>query len=308
MKGSNRKIQITIIFSIIVIAVFILIYFHFKNEPPGKISLLPKAELSSVQVTSINDEGTDLTINLFVKNPLPVNFKFDSIQYQIFIGDTAIIKGSYRDSILIKSKDSTTVLLKGTLKKNQYLSILNRADSNRIDSVNYEVSAVLFSQNALVKKIHVHYKKLSPLIHIPVVRVNKTKLDSISTKGATLLLYVSVTNKNSYDFEARKIKFRFAPGKNKWVTGTKPELLVKAKSTTETVLPLKITLDEMSNAIFLWLTKGKSVDYKMEIEFEMISDKKFLDGCIVKIKSEGTVGQIEKKLEKNKKLASAKSD
>lgn len=74
-------------------------------------TLKPQLEMSTLEITSINDDRIRMNVKMLIDNPLPVGFKASQLNYTILMANTPIIEDSYEKPIDVKSDDSTLVTL-----------------------------------------------------------------------------------------------------------------------------------------------------------------------------------------------------
>lgn len=95
----TKKILLTILFLIIAsLAVFFIQQFvgYKRDTSPHKTFLLPRVELSVVEITSLTAEKKEMTVKVILKNQLPIAFTADSVQYGIFINGVEVIKSHHK--------------------------------------------------------------------------------------------------------------------------------------------------------------------------------------------------------------------
>src|ERR1035437_3925667 len=222
---NNMKKKIILILVILFIAIIasVLIWRswgYVRDKDPNKTFLLPRFELSQVDITSLTSEKTEMTINVLIKNQIPLSFTADSLQYRIFINDREVMKDHYKKSITLKSNDISRISLPITIFNRDLISVLKANERENIDSVEYRFRVSFFTDILFKKQFDVDIKKFLPLIHIPVVKSGHFKIDSLNFSRAVVKLLVSINNKNVFSLKSKNIAYELSiEENNSWSYG-----------------------------------------------------------------------------------------
>ncbi len=209
----TKKILLTILFVIIAsLAVFFIWRFvgYKRDTSPHKTFLLPRVELSVVEITSLTAEKTEMTVKVILKNQLPIGFTADSVQYSTFINGVEVIKSHHKKTIALESNDTSWISLPLTIENNHFTSILKASERKDIDSVEYRLHATFFTDIVFKKKFDVDIKRLLPLIYIPELLSKHIQVDFLNFSRAAILLNVAVKNQNVFPIKAKNIAYKFA--------------------------------------------------------------------------------------------------
>jgi LEA14-like dessication related protein len=297
-----RKIFLTTLVLILVsIALFFIwLYVDFaRNKNPHKTFLLPRIELSIVEITSLTNEKIEMTVKMLIKNQLPISFTADSLQYAISIDGVEVIKSHHIKSIKLESNDSSWVSLPITILSNDLKSILNSNESKNMDSVEYRLQASFYTNIVFRKKFDVDIKKDLPMIYLPEVTIEHMHIDSINFSRAAIRLLVSIKNQNLFPLEAKNMAYKFAIEEHEWIEGVIPGLTnIKAQSDTELQIPISISFKEVTKTLFDLLKKGNNVKYDLHLTFRVESENHMIQDSKVILESAGTVKSLMKAAKK----------
>lgn len=298
-----KKIILTLLFLFIaIIASFFIwrywIYVHDKD--PNKTFLLPRLELSELEITSLTSHKTEMMVKADIKNQLPLSFTIDSLQYRIFINDTEILKDHYKKSISLKRNASSLISFPITIFIDSLSSVLKANELENADSVEFHFQGSFFTHIFFKKQFNVDIKRLIPRIYIPEVNVEHFEIDSLNFSRAVVQLLVSVNNKNVFPFKADSIAYEVSIEDNQWIKGIIPGFTdIQAKSVNNLIIPITISFKEVSKTLWDLLTKGNKMHYKLHLTFRIESDNNMIDKSKVILGSEGSVKSLMKAL-KNK--------
>lgn len=297
----TKKILLTILFLIIAsLAVFFSWRFvdYQRVKSPHKTFLLPRAELSIVEITSLTAEKTEMTVKVLLKNQLPFSFTADSLQYRIFINGVEVIKSHHKKTITLESSDTSWISLPLTILSHQLKSILNASERKDLDSVEYRLHATFFTDIVVRKKFDVDINRLLPLIYIPELTSEHIQVDSLNFSRAAILLNVSIKNQNVFPIKAKSIAYKFAIEDHEWIEGIIPGVTdIKEQSITELQIPIRISFKEVGRTLFDLLKKGKNVKYNLELRFRIDSENHSVMNSKVILKSSGSVKSLMKAVE-----------
>jgi LEA14-like dessication related protein len=300
-KMKKKIILILVIIFIAIIASFLIWrsrgYIHDKD--PNKTFLLPRLELSQVDITSLSSEKTEMTVNVLIKNQIPLAFTADSLQYRIFINDREVMKDHYKKSITLKSNQISRISLPITIFNHDLISVLKANERKNIDSVEYHFRVTFFTDILLKKLFVVDVKKNLPLIHIPEVKSGHIEISSLNFSGAVFKLVVSIKNQNVFSLKSKDIAYELSIEDNKLIKGIIPGLTdIQAKSVTDLTIPIKISFKEVGKTLFDLLKKGKNVGYKLRLTSSIESENKMMKNSKVILESEGSIKSLIKALKK----------
>jgi len=297
----KKIILMLVILFIAIIASFLIwrSWGYVRDKDPNKTFLLPRLELSQVDITSLTSEKTEMTVNVLIKNQIPLSFTADSLQYRIFINDREVMKDHYKKSITVKSNDISRISLPITIFNRDLISVLKANERQNIDSVEYRFRVSFFTNILFKKQFDVDIKKFLPLIHIPEVKSGHIEISSLNFSGAVFKLVVSIKNQNVFSLKSKNIAYELSIEDNKLIKGIIPGLTdIHAKSVTDLTIPIKISFKEVGKTLFDLLKKGNNVGYKLHLTFSIESENNMMKNSKVILESEGSVKSLMKALKK----------
>jgi LEA14-like dessication related protein len=297
-----KKIILALLFLLIaIIASFFLCRYwsYVHDKDPNKTLLLPRLELSELNITSLTSKKTELIVTVDIKNRLPLSFTIDSLQYRILIDSTQILKDHYKKTISLKRNAVSQISLPMTIFNDSISSVMKENEQQNVDSVEFRFQGSFFTDIFFKKKFNVDIKRLIPRIYIPEIKGEHFKIDSLNFSRAVVQLLVSINNQNAYSFKADSIAYEVAIEDNHWIKGVIPGSMdIKAKSFTDLTIPITISFKEVSKTFWDLLTKGSKVRYKLHLTFRIESDNNMIANSKVILESEGTVKSLMKALKK----------
>jgi LEA14-like dessication related protein len=285
----------------IIATFFIWRYWSYvRDKDPNKTFLLPRLELSHLEITSLTSQKTEMMVKVDIKNQLPLSFNADSLQYTIFINGTEILKDHYKKSISLKRNASSLISLPMTIFNDSISSVMKTNEHENIDSVEFHFHGSFFTHIFFKKHFNVDIKRIIPRIYIPEVKAEHFGIDSLNFSRAVVQLLVSINNKNVYSFKADNITYEVSIEDNQWIKGTIAGFTdIQAKSVNNLTIPITISFKEVSKTFWDLLTKGNKVRYKLHLTFRIESDNNMIMNSKVILESEGSVKSLMKAL-KNK--------
>jgi len=298
----TKKIILAFVFLFIAIIASFLIWrslSYVRDKDPNKTFLLPRLELSQVDITSLTSEKTEMTVNALIKNQMPLSFTADSLQYRIFINDREVMKDHYKKSITLKSNHISSISLPITIFNHDLISVLNANERENIDSVEYRFRVSFFTDILFKKQFNVDIKKFLPLVHIPEVKAEHIEISSLNFSGAVLQFLVSIKNQNVFSLKSKNIAYELSIEDNKLIKGIIPGLTdIHAKSVSELTIPITISFKEAGKTLFDLLKKGNNLGYKLRLTSSIESENNMMKNSKVILESEGSVKSLMKALKK----------
>lgn len=291
-----KKIILTLVFLFIaVIASFFIwrswTYVHDKD--PNKTFLMPRLELSQLEITSLTSQKIEIIIKVDIKNQLPLSFTADSLEYRILINDTEILKNHYKKSITLKGNASSQISLPMTISMDSLSLVMKANERENADSVEFHFQGSFFTDIFFKKQFNVDIKRLVPRFYIPEVNAEQFEIDSLDFSKAAVQLLVSINNINAFPFKAENIAYELSIEDNQWIKGLIPgNIDIMAKSITNLTIPITISFKEVSKTFWDLLTKGNKVRYKLHLTFNVESDNNMIKNSKVILESEGSVKSL----------------
>ncbi len=292
----TKKILLTLLslFIAIIATFFTWRYVGYaRDKDPYKTFLMPRVELSKIEITSITNEKIEITAKIVIENHIPLSFTAESLQYVIYIDSVDVIKDHYKKSVTLKSDADSWISLPVTILKHDLTAVLEDNKQKNVDSVEYRLKASFFTQIFFKKKFNVNIERLLPLIYIPEVKADHIKINALNFSRAAIHLVISINNQNEFPFEAKNLAYGFSIENNKWIKGTIPGITdIKAKSVTELRIPIRISFKEVGETLFDLLKKGNKVKYELHLTFRSESENDMLKNSQVIMVSSGTVNSL----------------
>ena len=293
-----KKIFLTLGCLIVCLAGFFLIWRYIgysRDKDSNKRFLLPRVELSKIEISSITSEKMEMTANILIKNEIPISFKVDSLQYRILINGREVMKDHYKKSIDLKSSDTSLISLPITIFSHDLASVLKSNERENNDSVEYSFKVSFFTSLIFRKHFNIDIEKYLPLVYIPEIKTNHIEIKSLNFSRADIQLHLSIENRNVFPIKAKDIAYQLSIEDNQLIKGTIPGLTdIKAKSNTELTIPFTVSIKEAGKTFFELLKKGSDVKYKLHLLFRIDSDENLVKNSKVVIESAGSLKSIMK--------------
>lgn len=291
-----KKVFLILLFLLIaIISMFFIWRFINRslNKNPNETFLLPDVGLTTVEITSLSAEKTEMTAKMLIKNQMPFSFTADSLQYSVFINDTEIMKSNYKESFTLKNKDSSSISLPIIIFNQQLKSVIKTNERENIDSVEYRLELSFYTNIIFRKKFDVKIKKWLPLYHLLEAKAEHIKIDSLNFSRAALQLLVSIKNQNKTPLKAKDINYQFSIEDNEWIKGAMPGTTeIQASGISNISVPLVLSFKEVSKTLFDIFKKRKEVNYKMLLTFRIESKNDMIKNSKVILENSGTLKSL----------------
>lgn len=200
----------------------------------------PRLEMSTLEITNIDDDKIDMNIKMLIDNPLPVGFKANKLRYTVYIAKTPVVEELYAKPIEVKSGDSTLLTLPAGLLIKKLAAVLKTLDKKDIDSTTYGVRAAfdldvpILGQRTFTQT----FEKRLPTYYVPEIKIDGIELGKVGLKRADVAAKVSVTNKNKFPYNITDTHYTVSIDGKMISEGDQPEpILIKAQATTPVVFP-----------------------------------------------------------------------
>jgi LEA14-like dessication related protein len=295
----KKTILTLILLFIVVLGLFLICRYlgYARDKNPYKTFLLPRLELSEIDITSLTSEKTEMKAKMLIENHIPISFTADSLQYKIFINGTEVMNDQYEKSITLKGNDTSSISLPITIFNRSIISVLNVNEQKNIDSAEFSFHITFFTHIPFKKHFDIEIKKFLPLIYIPEAKLDHMEISSLSFSGAVVKLLISINNRNVFPLNAKNIAYEFSIEGNQWINGTIPGIMdIRSKNITAVTIPIKVSFKEVGKTLFDLLTKGNNVKYALHLTFRNELGNDMMKNSKVIFESAGTVKSVMKAL------------
>ena len=273
---------------------------YVLDKDPYKTFLLPRVELTVLEITSLTAEKIDMNTRLLIDNQLPFSCTADSLQYSISIDSVEILRSRYKKSITLERNDSSWIALPLTILMQDLKEVILVNERKNIDSVEYHLEVSFYTNILFRKKYKIDIKRTLPLFYLPEVSIDHIEVDSLNFSRAAIEVVLSINNKNVFPIQSKNIAYKLAIEDNEWIEGIIPGLTdIKSQDVTEVRVPMRISFKEVSKSLFHILKKGRSVKYKLHLTLRIESENNMVKNSKVILESSGTVKSLMKALKEN---------
>jgi LEA14-like dessication related protein len=272
---------------------------YARDRDPYKMFLLPRLELSELQIASISAKKIDLTAKLLIKNQIPISFIADSFQYQVYINNTQVMKDHYEKSIEIKSDQISSVSLPITLLRQDLVEVLKAGARDHLDSAEYIFHITFFTHIPFKKDFTIDIKRYLPLLRMVEIKEDHLAIQSFNFSTANLELTISINNPNVFPLQAKNIAYAVTIEGTPLAKGTIAGVSeIKAKSDSELKIPITVSVGELGKTLFDLLKNSKSVSCTIHLSFQIDSHNNMFKNSTVILESDGSVKSLLKAITK----------
>ncbi|GAB3928562.1 LEA type 2 family protein [Larkinella terrae] len=236
-------------------------------------TLKPRLEMSTLEITSIDDDRIKMNVKMLIDNPLPVGFKANRLRYTILIANTPVIEDSYEKPIEVKSGDSTLVTLPMEVMSKKLLTVLKTLDRKDIDSTTYTVRSTFDLDVPVLgdRTFHQTITRRLPTIYLPEIKIEDLDFGKLGLKRTDVNAKVAITNKNRFPFQFTDTHYKVTIDGKEIAEGHQPEpILIKKQATTPVVYPLTMRPGNTLELLPKMLFDKKDTPFLVTIQCKMI--------------------------------------
>ncbi|RAJ92648.1 late embryogenesis abundant protein [Larkinella arboricola] len=227
-----------------------------ENES-GNATLKPRLEMSTLEITSIDDDRIKMNVKMLIDNPLPVGFKAKGLKYTVLMANTPIVEDAYEKTIEVESGDSTLITLPMEVMNQKLMTVLKTLDRKDIDSTTYTVRSQfdldvpILGERTFTQTI----TRRLPTFYLLDVKVDDLDFGKVGLKRTDVAAKVSITNKNRFPFSFTDTHYTVTINGKQIAEGDQPEpILIKEQATTPVVFPVTLkpgqTLELLPKMLF----------------------------------------------------------
>jgi len=206
-------------------------------------TLKPRLEVSTLEITNIDDDVISMNVKMLIDNPLPVGFKANNLKYTVYMAKTPIIEETYGKPIEVESGDSTLITLPMKLLSKKLATVLKTLEEKGIDSTTYGVRAAFDLDVPIVgeRTFTQTIEKRLPTYYIPEIKIEDIDFGKLGLKQTDVAAKVNVVNKNKFPYNITDTHYTVSIDGKEIADGSQPEpILIKEQATTPVVFPVTV--------------------------------------------------------------------
>ncbi|KQS33486.1 LEA type 2 family protein [Dyadobacter sp. Leaf189] len=294
----NNKILVYILVFALLIAAGWAGWHFYKKENENPVSgLKPRVEMGIGHISNITDSTIDLSLQLLVHNPLPVELDMKGFEYFVEMNGVKIIENEYSKPLLIKSRDSTMVMLPSQLKIKALKQEGNSEAKRGEDSADYHFEGTFALNKPFLGKdsVTLSKDKRLPLYRLPKVEIVDFDITKFRLGNSDVTLQLKFSNQNPFPVQFEDPSYVVSLGSQERLAegSVKGATKIKGKSSEIYQIPLSVDMGKFLKAVGQVITKGKSIPFTLYFKSKLVSDNEIFKKSDVNVVVDGTLKDIE---------------
>lgn len=232
----------------------------------------PNVHIEHVQVTGLDFSKVSLLLDLMVSNPNTFDVNLEQIQYSFYLEEsqTALFSSAVKEAISVTAGDTSSLSFPVDIA---FSSIKNM--DFKATNMRYRIQGEAKVKTIMgLVKVPVDYSGTFPVPSLPGIHVKKINLSAFSLLKlkATILLVVSIENRNSFALPLKNMNLNLSLNGSPVARQTRPEGVVVSPGTVEN-LNLMIDLDLSGLAdIVKKIMDGKPLAFDLSGQYGLEGD------------------------------------
>lgn len=267
-----------------------------KKQLTEKVKdLTPSVTLLGMNIEHIDRENIRMLCRIRLGNPLPVDFKADSLQYQVFADSALVIKSTYTKPQSVKAKDTQVLDIPVEIKSSTLKRLIEQFDRKKTDSADYTVRAQFRTQVPLAgkRRFDVSLSKRLPAIRKIKAEPGKIRVRKPGLKDARIGMTVRVTNDNSFPINIVDGSYTMTVDRDLQLQGTlQPQVHIPARGTADVAMNMDIGTAKVPALGWKMLFRKKQTEWSMHFKGKLRSEMSMLDKTQLDMKMQGTLDDL----------------
>jgi LEA14-like dessication related protein len=293
---SKTRIIILIISAIILVGV--IGYYFYKSRYANPVSgLKPHVTMGIGRISNITDSTIDLSLNLFVDNPLPVGLDIRNFRYSVDLNRVRVIESEYADALKLEPQDSAIITLPTQLKIKKLAAISEKSAAAGEDSADYRFEVALNLEKPFLGKdtLNLHFDKRLPLYRLPKVELVGYDMEKFRLSKSDVVIQLRFTNQNAFPVQFQNPSYVVDLGNQKGLAkgAVKGFTKVKSKSSEIYEIPLEIKMGDLLKTAGNIIFKGKDLPFTLHFKCKLVSENDVFRDSDVNIVVDGELKDLE---------------
>lgn len=295
---ATRTTRILLPLLLLIVGGGIIWFFLYKEKNENPVSgLKPRVEMGVGRINAFTDSTIDLTLDLMIHNPLPMEFDVREFGYLVKMDGTTVVENDYPESVTVRSRDSTVITLPSRLKIKK-LTEINKLAPADSDSADYEFVALLGLKNPILGQdtLRLTQKRRLPRYQLPSVQVVGFDLDKFRLDQSKVVIQLSFKNNNAFPLEFKNPTYSIDLGSQTALArgGTEGITKVKGQSQEMYEVPLTISMGDLLKASGEMLFQGQSLPFTLHFSCTLASQNEMFSNSDVRLIIEGQMKDLKK--------------
>jgi LEA14-like dessication related protein len=261
---------------LLVVAIGTYVWYTGTKQESGAYddTLKPRLEMSTVDITNIDDDQVDMMMKLLVDNPLPIGFKANKLRYTVYIARTPVVEEIYEKPIEVKSGDSTLITLPAKLLISKMNTVLKTLEEKGVDSTTYGVRAVFDLDVPILgeRTFTQSFETKRPTIYIPKIKVDDIDFGKLGLKRTDVAAKVNIENKNAVSLEITDTRYTVSIDGKEIADGYQPDpIRIRKQATTPVVFPVTMKPGQTLGLLPKMLFDKKDTPFLVTFHCKLVS-------------------------------------
>jgi LEA14-like dessication related protein len=262
--------------------------FHFK----------PDVIIKGIAIEDDNDEILKVYATVNILNDLPLEARVRSLEYTLAHQGTIIARNLSRDSLTIRSRDTTQVTLAFRIGKAELQILTDKLEAADSDVTQFALELFFkldvpvrgYRDFEITKEIEV------PVIRLPIVESRKVEIEKFSLSHPELQMELLVRNPNSFPLILDDCEFSMIVADDLNLTGNSDGVQRVSANSSE-MITFRLQVEDLKLMKVAWkaLFREDKTQFTSKFSFRIVSENKVIDGSHWAILRKGMLGELKSK-------------
>jgi len=219
-----------------------------------KIIQEPEVEFKGMSMRDMSLFQGTLVFDFAVTNPNAIGIPANNLTYNLKIDGQSFINGKLDKGIHLPAKSTEIVQIPVQIDYSSFFSSV--ADILQKDELEYDLTGSIGKYGM---DIPFQSKGKIPVPKLPQISINRVDVESVSFKGASLVVVLDMINKNSFPVELKGLDYAIQLGGRK-LAESKAEVVKNIGKNETSTLSVPVHLDflQMGQAVYNLLSASQS--------------------------------------------------
>ncbi len=250
----------------------------------------PQVSVADQRLTGLNFESVSIAFGLKVDNPNPIGIVLEGLDYDLKLDGRSFLMGKQDKQMQIAASGASRIELPLSMTFKEIKQGLSGLKGK--DEVPYELTTGLLIKVPLLGtyRYPVVSQGVLPVPQLPVVSLQRLKVESLSFTGATLALQLLVDNPNNFSVVLNSLEYGLKINGKQWASGHSQTLgNIKEKQKSVISLPVNISLMDLGAGFSTLLKGNEELNYTIVGKLNASTSNKFIGNFDMPIETSGRV-------------------
>lgn len=250
----------------------------------------PAISVKSVRISDFSFQKLDLAFDIDIENPNDLSISLAGFDYDFWLNEASFVKGNQKSDLIIDGLKTSTLEIPLELQFHDIYQAYQAVKDQ--DSLRYKMLLGVNLNLPILGEIRIPVKHDGhvPMVKLPELRFQNLQIKKVGLTTSEILINLNLNNPNFFKFYLKNLSYDFKVAGHDWAVGKiNRQYDIKAKSSTDIVIPITLDLLQMGQAVIKIISTDNNINYTFNGMLEINTSHLLFKEFDIPLKKSGQV-------------------